>query len=180
MLVDQITPAPFQTAVWREAPPPSAEFHLAPTQPGRYALVARVKDRAIAVLGPFEVESGKLLSGIEIPIECGTRLEITVRDASGKPVEGARLWLGHGDLDASAGRRTFAEELARAAESGSRPVQSRGLITDAAGKIAFEHVPTQVPIWVHAAHASRLVGGSPALTLARQNPIKALELVLTR
>jgi RNA polymerase sigma-70 factor (ECF subfamily) len=159
-----MTPAPVQTLDLHEPPPPSAGFHLTGLAPGRWVLVAEVEGWALAATEPFELAAGQLIAGITIALEPGTRLEVEVRDALGRPLEGAWVWLGAGGSDAE--RAARAEDLARAAAAEQHDPPGRGRRTDAAGRAVFERVPSGIEFAVHAAHRSGRHGGSPGLVLA--------------
>ena len=165
LLVDAITPWPYQTAAFGDPKPPAADFHVQVYQPGRFALLLRHPDRAVAIVGPFDVPEGRIVSGIEIRVETGTRIEVEVRSADGSPVERAEVWISSAGPEAVAARTMRAEELARAGESERRARGARGGLTDAKGSVAFDHIPSGVEIQLHAVDVNRRQGGSEPFRL---------------
>ncbi|MCC6781650.1 MAG: sigma-70 family RNA polymerase sigma factor [Planctomycetes bacterium] len=158
LLRNAITPGPFQTSIGHDPPPPSAEFHLTALEPARYALIAEVPGFAIAGAGPFELAAGALVRDVSITLGRGTRLVVEVRDDAGRPVADAWVWIGAAGAVAERARR--AAELADAIAAGQPEPYGRGERSDVEGRVAFEHVPDRLALAVHAAHRSRLRGGS--------------------
>jgi protocatechuate 3,4-dioxygenase beta subunit len=62
--------------------------------PGGDMLLAEHPDYARAVFGPFKLEADQELTGIEIRLQPGGFVAGTLRDDTGRPVEGADVWFG--------------------------------------------------------------------------------------
>lgn len=176
LLRNAITPAPYQTAMSGDPPPPSASFHITTLRPGRYALIAEVDGYALAAAGPFDVAIGAIVRDVTIALERGTRLLVDVRGEDGLPVEAAHVWIGAAGADAA--RATRAEELARATASGLRDPAGRGHLTDANGRVAFDHVPSGLEFAVHAAHRSGRHGACAAFVLDGASAERAISVTI--
>jgi RNA polymerase sigma factor (sigma-70 family) len=178
LLRNAITPGPYQVSIGHEPPPPSAEFHLTALEPARYALIAEVPGFAIAGAGPFELAAGTLVRDVPIALERGTRLVVEVRDDAGRPVADAWVWIGA--VGAVAERARRAAELADAIAAGQPEPYGRGERSDAEGLVTFEHVPDRLELAVHAAHRSRVRGGSEAIRLGGEGGERRIAIVLRR
>jgi RNA polymerase sigma-70 factor (ECF subfamily) len=149
-----LTPTPWQTGMFAEPPPPSAEFHLAAWSTGRFAAVLYGAGFAPAVAGPFELTEGTVVANVELRAERGLELPVQVVDSHGRPLPMAEVWIA---ADGSADDQTRvarAAELRRAAESGRPAHVGRGLRTDAAGRARLGRIPAGLVFAVHAAHAN--------------------------
>ncbi len=178
LLVLAITPWPYQTMMAQAVPPPSSEFHIGVPNPGRYALLLRLPDRAVAVAGPFDLAPGQLLRDLELRAEVGATVEVEVRDAGGLPVEGAEVWLAAPCAEADAARAMRAEDLAVAARTGQRPPGGRGARTDSAGRATFGHLPSGVALCIEAAASNGRHGASAPLTLRNSEAMPRTAVVL--
>ncbi|MGE3879330.1 MAG: RNA polymerase sigma factor [Planctomycetota bacterium] len=149
-----LTPTPWQTGMFGEPPPPSAEFHLAAWSTGRFAVVLFGSGFAPAVAGPFELGDDNLIADVQLRAEQAHELAVRVLDARGEPLSMAEVWIASDSSADDQARVARAAELRRAAESGRRAHAGRGQRTDAAGFARLPRIPAGFVFTVHAAHAN--------------------------
>ncbi len=150
---------------------PTASIRASVHYDGHALLMVRAPDYAPAFVGPFEASPGRMHAGIEIRLTRGTTLEGVVRDAEGRPVEGAAVWLDALVVEADEQRARVVENLREGRVEGT---------TGAEGRFCFERVPQGYDVAVQAAHAECGDGASRTLVLRRGEKRREVDVILTR
>jgi len=145
-------------------PEPTPEFHFDGLSPGTYAITLFAKDRAVGVLAPIELRPHQVVRDLVVEVPIGGAVSGVVRDASGKPLEGAWLVVT-GDGPISRARVASIDAEVQADDGRQRYYFGARARTGADGRFTLDHLPPSLPLRLAAVHAKLAPGWSEVIEL---------------
>ncbi|HLU39862.1 MAG TPA: carboxypeptidase regulatory-like domain-containing protein, partial [Planctomycetota bacterium] len=154
-------------------------FIVAQVVPGSAVVVVEGKEHAIAESSPVDVRPGQRTDGVEIVVQRGASVLVTVTDAAGRPIAGAKVAVREPEATvqpAAFGGMRRGMRVRRGPEAGNVAFDDPGAratgTTGADGKVTIAGLqPGQLV--VHATHERYAGATTPVLTLEAAGEVRA-------